>query len=522
MRALARREQIDSGGNWRFSPRMEEEHAKAAGFVLALLSVVALSVAPPTASAATPPGPKPPLTHVGRWITDAKGRAVILHGLNMVYKRPPYHPRAAGFGAEDARFLHRHGFDAIRLGLIYKGVEPRRPRHGHPAYDGRYLARIAATQRQLARDGVFSLLDFHQDLFNERFQGEGWPDWQVEDDGQPNPQNGFPGNYLTNPALNRAFDHFWANDRVGGVALQDEYAAAWKHVALRFGGRDYVLGYDLLNEPWPGSEWPTCAQPAGCPAFDGGPLAAMTRKASRAIRRVDRRHIVWQEPNVLFNFGSQSHLPAIGSKSGLSFHGYCLTPGAPDCPTTEARVFDNADDEAARTDRALLLTEFGATDDLSDIRRIAALADRHMVSWLEWAYCGCKDPTGSIPPIVEALVKNPARPPRAGNVKHAKLKALDRPYPQAVAGTPTRFSYERAGRRFSLRYSTRAPAGHRLPRGTETVVYVPRVHYRHGYRVAVSGATAKRRRPRARYVRLLNKPGARSVRLRIAPRRRAQ
>jgi endoglycosylceramidase len=74
----------------------------------------------------------------------------------------------------------------------------------------------------LAKRRIFTLLDFHQDMFNERFQGEGWPDWQTLDDGLPAaPQNGFPGNYLTMPALQRAYDHFWANNPAAGVPLQE-------------------------------------------------------------------------------------------------------------------------------------------------------------------------------------------------------------------------------------------------------------------------------------------------------------
>src|SRR4051812_34062353 len=46
--------------------------------------------------------PRPPLGHAGRWVTDATGRVVILHGVNMVNKRPPYAPAAAGFGRDDA------------------------------------------------------------------------------------------------------------------------------------------------------------------------------------------------------------------------------------------------------------------------------------------------------------------------------------------------------------------------------------------------------------------------------------
>src|SRR3954453_13065535 len=87
-----------------------------------------------TAQAAAAAGPAQPLGHEGRWITDAHGRVVFIHAVNMVYKRPPYYPRAIGFGADDAQFLHRHGFNGVRLGVIYKGVEP------HPGrYDDAYL-----------------------------------------------------------------------------------------------------------------------------------------------------------------------------------------------------------------------------------------------------------------------------------------------------------------------------------------------------------------------------------------------
>ncbi|HXF00182.1 MAG TPA: cellulase family glycosylhydrolase [Solirubrobacterales bacterium] len=475
---------------------------------LCFLSIfcAAAKAAPPTA----------PLGHVGRWITDSQQRVAILHGLNMVYKRPPYYPAKVGFGADDATFLAGHGFNAIRLGVIYKGLEPGPPVGGEPSYNDAYLAQIANTQQTLASRGVYSQIDFHQDLFHEKFQGEGWPDWQVQDDGLANPQNGFPNNYLTNPALNRAFDHFWANDQVGGVRLQDEYATAWKHVARIFRGSNRVLGYDVMNEPWPGNGWQTCAQPTGCPQFDEGPLATMTRKTTAAIRNVDSRHIVWHEPNVIFNFGSQSHLPEIGSNSGFSFHDYCLNPGAPDCPATEAMVFQNADDVAAQTNRALLLSEFGATDDLAEINRIANLADQHMVSWLEWHYCGCSDPTTTGPGDTQALVKDPSKPPRGTNLKHNKLKALDRAYPQAVAGTPEQFQFNPGSGVFNLRYSTMAPVGHRLAPSVRTVVFLPHIHYPSGYRVRVTGARVVSAAGAQRLV-LERFEGATEVRLEVSP-----
>jgi endoglycosylceramidase len=476
------------------------------------IAALCLVASAPLASAATP---TPPLSHEGRWITDAKGRTVMLHGVNMVYKVGSYAPKDAGFGADDARFLARHGFNTVRLGVIYKGVEPNPPSGGEPSYHDAYIRKVADTQRTLGRHGVFSLVDFHQDLYNEKFQGEGWPDWQVEDDGLPNPQNGFPNNYLTNPALNRAFDHFWANDTVGGVKLRDQYAAAWTHVARIFRGSDRVLGYDVMNEPWPGSEWPTCAQTAGCPQFDTGPLAAMTRESTKAIRKVDHRHMVWQEPNVIFNFGAPSHLPKIGSNSGFSFHVYCLTAGAPDCPTMETLPFDNADDTAETTDRALMVTEFGATDDLEEIGRIVRLAQQHMVSWQYWHYCDCDDPTTS-GPGVQSLVIDPKKPPRGKNVKRDKLKVLEQPYPQAVAGTPDHFRFRPGNDTFHLRYSTRDPAGDRLPRSIATEVFVPRIHYRDGYSVKVKGAEALSRDD-GQHLELRRGRNASEVRVKLTP-----
>ena len=47
-----------------------------------------------------------------------------LHGVNMVSKVPPYAPSAAGFSADDIKFLKNKGFNTVRLGVIYKAVEP--------------------------------------------------------------------------------------------------------------------------------------------------------------------------------------------------------------------------------------------------------------------------------------------------------------------------------------------------------------------------------------------------------------
>jgi endoglycosylceramidase len=451
-----------------------------------LLAVAALAVAAPPATA----GLRLPLGHAGRWITDADGRVAILHGINMVSKLAPYAPDAVGFGDDDAAFLASEGFDTVRVGVIYKAVEPQ-----PGVYDDAYLDRIKATVDTLARHGIVSLVDFHQDLYNERFQGEGWPDWAVQDDNLPaQPQAGFPGNYLGMPALQRAFDHFWNNDPgPGGVGLQDRYAAAWRHVAGRFRDDPAVLGYDLLNEPWPGTAWQQCANPAGCPAFDAM-LTEFIKRTIAAIRLADQRTLVFYEPQVLFNDGADTNLGDTGDpSSGMSFHDYCLFAdqggtGYGGCGTFDDLVFSNADKHAAATGDALLLSEFGATDAADVLNGVLGLADRHMVSWQEWHYCGCRDPTTSGPGDKQAIVLDPAKPPTGANLKTSTLGILTRPYPQAVAGTPEGFGFDPAAKRFVLHYATRRADGSgSFGAGAETEIAVPARAYPDGYAADVQG-----------------------------------
>src|SRR3712207_3561194 len=306
-----------------------------------------------TAAAAAPAAadPRPPFEHRGQFMTDADGRVFVVHGLNVVQKFPPYYPLAVGFDDDDADFLAANGFNSVRLGVIHKPLELQPGR-----YDDGYLAELARTETMLAKRGIYTLLDFHQDMYNERFEGQGEPDWAVQDDGLPaEPKRGFPQNYFVMTALQRAFDHFWANDPgPGGVGLQDRYAAAWRHVARRFRDRPNVFGYDLLNEPWPGTTWQQCANPEGCPVFDAK-LHAFNERMIRAIRRVDPTTLVFYEPNVLFNNGARTNLgDSADGNLGMSFHDYCLFAaegggGNTGCEELDSRVFDNADAHSRKT-----------------------------------------------------------------------------------------------------------------------------------------------------------------------------
>jgi endoglycosylceramidase len=444
-------------------------------------------------AAAVPPAaaePLEPLGHVGRWITDADGRVVILHGAAVVpsgFTSPIETAEQAGFTREDAEFLARHGFNVVRLGIFYGGYETQ-----PNVFDEAYLDSAARTHGLLSDAGIFTVLDFHQDMLAQRYQGRGFAEWFLDDDGVPNqPQLGFPGNYFFNAALNRAYDNLWANAAApDGVGLQEHFAAGWRRVAQRFASSPRIAGYDLLNEPWPGSEWPSCANPEGCPpgGFDQTKLTAFHDRVIAAIRVVDTGHLAFYEPNLQFDVGAKTgHGKAADPNVGMSFHNYCLgaAPGLPRVPDPagacrdqgERRVFQNAEEHSERTGATLLMTEFGDVEDAEIHARVADLADEFMVGWTVWAWFRS---TGQIK-------RDPARPPTPDNLRQETLAAVVRPYPRVVAGTPVEFGFDRETKRFSARFSTNLPAGMRAG-DRESEVFVPALHFGDRYRVDLAGA----------------------------------
>jgi endoglycosylceramidase len=464
------------------------------------------------------------------FIRDARGRVVFFHGVNAVWKvksptayYPPSSIYPAPFNADpsgsyfddrDGTFLAENGLNVVRLGVLFVGVEPRRGQ-----FDERYLDRIENLVDMLAGHGVSVLLDFHQDMYNEKYQGEGFPDWAVIDDGLPpqNPTFGFPLNYFTPPVM-RAFDNLWANR--WGLARQ--YRKAWAHVAARFASKTNVLGYDLFNEPWPGSQWPTCANPAGCPVFDSLVMQPFYERVMRGIRDAESDAIIWWAPNSINNFGPVNGVGLIrpiddpGENQGLAFHAYCLIGGAvpgvsqgadPICPTMEQLAFQRQGEAAARNGSAKLLTEFGASDDSVDLGRVTALADENLTSWIYWQYANWSDPTGN--PGGESLFTNDLD--RPGSLKQAKADLLVRTYPQAVAGTPRSFSFDPLTNIFTLSYA--ADGAITAP----TVIFVPVArHYGAGYAVTVTGSAHQTSAAGAPSLTLAN-DGSGAVTVTVAP-----
>jgi endoglycosylceramidase len=472
--------------------------------VSAACAAVALACAPP------PAGALPSLSHHGRWLTDPRGRVVILHGVQEWAPTGPLPgplpyghkvPATIGYGPDAARFLSRNGFNLMRLSLSYWEYAPGR-------FDNGYLDGFRRFVDQLDSTGVYSLLDLQQAIYGPYFyEGEGFPSWMVDTNGIASNNAGYPTAYYSDPAENRAWDNFWANQPASdGVGLEDHLARGWQHLARRFAGTRGLLGYDLLNEPWP-----SCFNPAGCPGggFDATELSALYRRIVPAIRRVDPNQLLIYEPNLLFDFGRQTGVIAPhDAHLVFGFHDYCLSGGSPGgsessaCAAEDPEPIRNAISYDQHAGDGLLLGEWGGTSGPQDIARMVTLADEYMLPWSYWYY-------GS-------LVPNPLLPPRGANLNMANLELLVRPYPQLLSGTPTSWSFEPRSKTFTLTYTTRRVAGGRFPAGAESDIFIPELQYPHGYHIAVAGAGVLRSGDH-QHLRLATCRGARTVIVRVVP-----
>ena len=272
----------------------------------------------------------------GPYIYDSKGRMVLMHGTNVVYKHAPYiaYPDPGepwNFSPSDAARMQRLGFNVVRLGIEWQGLEPgsggpNQPQICTPGTPGNpdefnkavadaYLKHVAATVQLLSRYGIYTLLDMHQDVYNTLFRGEGAPNWAVCTNGVPIvPLAGRWSNNYANPQLDAAVGHFWANDVVGD--LQGQFDLAWKTVADYFKDNPWVAGYDPYNEPFStetqiASEstftgqlecFYTGAAHTGFLANGQSPLQCPPDDPSNgvvaSIQSVDHNHLVFVEPDI--------------------------------------------------------------------------------------------------------------------------------------------------------------------------------------------------------------------------------
>jgi len=410
----------------------------------------------------------PHAIHVdGRWIKDQQGRTLLLHGVNVsaAAKVPPHLPLT-----DPAHFqrLASWGLNAVRLLVVWEALEPERGR-----YNEGYLDAIVGLIEAAWAQGLFTVIDFHQDLFARFFRGDGAPEWALP------PRRRRPlhrninwfFNYFDSGSVKEAFVRFWSN--VDGI--RDRYAALLGHVARRCALLPGALGYDVMNEPMA----PVADVYTG--RLDRDILPPFYRQMARAIRAEHPQCLLFIEPSPIAAFS----FPSLLIERPLHLPNVVYAPHLYDQTVSTTRHFNgNAKNlirslnvmshTAAQLGVNLTIGEFGALNrpDNPQAFYAAQLAqfDRYLVNWFAWNYTPCTvDWNREDASIVEP-----------DGCERAPVAAIIRPYPRATAGTLQTVFYHRPTHDFLMAYR---PASD-IAGPTEIFLPAGR-HYGDGFRVTV-------------------------------------
>lgn len=102
-------------------------------------------------------------------------------------------------------------------------------------------------------------------------------------------------------------------------ANQNKTIALWKKLAQRYSGKNWIGGYDLINEPNYGFTDKTDKH--GCAEQENKPLKELYQKITAAIRQVDKNHMIFIEGNCWAN-NYNGLFPLWDNNMVVSFHKY--------------------------------------------------------------------------------------------------------------------------------------------------------------------------------------------------------
>jgi endoglycosylceramidase len=446
-------------------------------------------------------------------VLDRAGREVLLRGVNLTGLRddyvangslqPPYPvgPTAYSAGqcpgwnlgvymapvcASDGGQLAGFGYDVVRLPVSWSLLEPE-PAH----IDSTYVARIAQVVGWLRSQGIYTVIDLHQDAWSKYLytpsaascppttqpvagfhEADGAPRWASA---HAAPVCAEAGIRDLDPAVQEAFQRLYA-DLPGpdGVGLQEHYGRALAALAEQFAGNPAVAGYELLNEPEPGYVAPG--------AMDTTELFPLYAKVIRTVRaRVpDFRQLFFIEPDVTRDIVDRSvvlgpwSLYSAYTNVVYAPHIYTgvftlnaelgLSQLNPLYPATGG--YDTAAQDARLLGLPLWVGEFGngVDQDNTLLRSQYANQDRLAVGGALWYWKGFASLDGHWSVLYDDSSHVDAAYP-------SRVKFTARAYPMYVAGRTESLAYNPDGGSFRLRArSRRVPAG-RTARAT--VVYVP-------------------------------------------------
>ncbi len=180
----------------------------------------------------------------GQVLRDEHGRQRIFRGINICIKR---NISASEFRRvvpqkDTIEKLTSIGANIVRLGITWNCIEP-----AEGNYNDEIICALREFIEECAKNGIYVLLDMHQDLFSEYFYGDGAPKWAI-DKGikSKKPFAIWAEGYFYMDGVQQAFSDFWNNKD----DVLDKFIKAWAYLADKLSDCDNIIGLDYLNEPY--------------------------------------------------------------------------------------------------------------------------------------------------------------------------------------------------------------------------------------------------------------------------------
>jgi endoglycosylceramidase len=400
---------------------------------------------------------------------DCAGRLVYFRGVNVGSnaKLPPFLP------FEDPRWwdlLSSWGYNMVRLTIFWEAVEPE-----PGVYDREYLDKIEEMVDEASKRGIYVLLDMHQDQYSRHLKGDGAPYWALPQNVDPKDNSGIAGRfwfsaYFVSSDVRSSFANFFQSDD-----LKDHYYNSWKEVAKRVGHNPYVLGYDIMNEPFGGEITNDNGE------FENGFLRPFYQEAISSIREVDPDAIGFVEPAIVDLYASKLR-PFDRDRLVYAAHLYrSLSWRAWLDPIYKIVSFDSLldlqKDKAKELDMPLFIGEFGIPwttnpllgRDMQVNEAMKALEE----NFLSNAYWDFSVENGSAWNEEDYSLLDDKGQPRG-------LVVNVRPYVRRLLGSPIYQSFDPYSKDYSLVFEGCSGS-------SPTVIHVPeKVHYPDGFMVSIS------------------------------------
>jgi len=369
------------------------------------------------------------------FLMDERGRSVHYLGVNVAESSKQAPDLLPPLTDDDYALLRSWGVTLVRFLIFWEGVEPERG-----VYDDAYLASVRVQLDRLQSFGFDVLLDMHQDIWGRGFGFAGAPRWTCDESRYAafRLQSPWFLNYMS-PEVTACFDGLW-HDR----ALWDRYRDAWTHAAGALGDHPAVIGFDLMNEPLPGT--------IGGAAFERDYLASFYHHVGTALAGSAASRGLFLEPSVSYDFSPRTFLPTFGAGEVFAPHYYPASiSGGAYVGHEEEIAADLADvvGDAATLGAPLVLGEFGISNDapdgpayLSDVIDAILETGGSALAW-DFSRGG---------PGAFALLDAEGNP-------YPLAAALDRPYVHRVTGTLVSTAYDRATRTLETTWSDAGDAG---------------------------------------------------------------